>query len=652
MLGILYLTGAFCIGLAVSSQLGRHIKIIRKEPNNAWMYFAMSVGIGYLLAGWMSYLVAYASKVIFHLPHPMLIGNIAVALAAGCSVCFLMQKRKQLKKNIYIKDKKEFKKESVLFGLLLMLLWVSMFYVFHMKDGYLCSGATVFSDYSPHTAMIRSFSKHNNFPTQYPHFGGTDVKYHFMFQFLVGNLETLGMRIDYAFNLISIFSLFGFLVLLYYFAKSLAGRMLAGVLTILMFFCRSSLAVFEKLMDVMSGNMSFHDFWTNTSFIGSTAHEDWGLWNYNVYLNQRHLGFGLLIGMIAILYYVSRLDFLDGGKCKDAWIGKEAWNISEWKMAAAVGLLLGSAAFWNGAVVIGVLLILFGFALFSKHKLDYLITAGMTILLSVLQTVFFTDSGEGQAVGFSFQFGFLAEQKTAEGVIVYLFSLSGILLMGVIFMLFWLKGKKRVMLVSFLLPGIFAFTVSMTPDIAVNHKYVMMSTVFLNILWAYILTRLFEFRGLVFPKIMAMLLTFMLTATGWYDLLTIYNANKAMIQIDSKANITKWLEENLSEKDLVLTGEYAMSEVTLSGIMMYNGWPYYAWSAGYDTDDRAEKATAIYTSYQKEEVRKLVKNEGIDYIIYEDGMTYEGMECHEETIESLYPCVYTTGAYRVYRTQN
>ena len=30
--------------------------------------------------------------------------------------------------------------------------------------------------------------------------------------------------------------------------------------------------------------------------------------------------------------------------------------------------------------------------------------------------------------------------------------------------------------------------------------------------------------------------------------------------------------------------------------MMYCGWPYYAWSAGYDTALRGERALAMYTT--------------------------------------------------------
>ena len=76
-------------------------------------------------------------------------------------------------------------RKEIFFFLILFaaVMWI-MFYVFHISGGYLYSGFTVFGDYAPHTAMMRSFSLGNNFPTQYPHFGGADVKYHFMLQFL------------------------------------------------------------------------------------------------------------------------------------------------------------------------------------------------------------------------------------------------------------------------------------------------------------------------------------------------------------------------------------------------------------------------------------------------------------------------------------
>ena len=47
--------------------------------------------------------------------------------------------------------------------------------------------------------------------------------YHFMFQFLVGNLEFLGIRLDFAYNIESVLALLGFLMLLYSIAKRLTA---------------------------------------------------------------------------------------------------------------------------------------------------------------------------------------------------------------------------------------------------------------------------------------------------------------------------------------------------------------------------------------------------------------------------------------------
>lgn len=107
-----------------------------------------------------------------------------------------------------------------------------MFYVFRMKDGLLYSGFSVYGDYAPHTAMMRSFSRGNNSPTQYPHYGGQDVKYHFMFQFLVGNLEYLGLRLDLGYNLVSIMSLSGFLMVFY----GISYRMFRVAIVLLLWF--------------------------------------------------------------------------------------------------------------------------------------------------------------------------------------------------------------------------------------------------------------------------------------------------------------------------------------------------------------------------------------------------------------------------------
>jgi len=90
----------------------------------------------------------------------------------------------------------------------------------------------------------------------------------------------------------------------------------------------------------------------------------------------------------------------------------------------------------------------------------------------------------------------------------------------------------------------------------------------------------------------------------------------------------------------------------MSGCMMYMGWPYYAWSAGYDTFYRAQQGILIYQTDDADVLKETVRREKITYIIYEEGMTYEENECREDVIASVYPEVYRSddGRIRIYRT--
>ncbi len=134
-------------------------------------------------------------------------------------------------------------------------------------------------------------------------------------------------------------------------------------------------------------------------------------------------------------------------------------------------------------------------------------------------------------------------------------------------------------------------------------------------------------------------MTVSLTLTGIYDFVVILKDNDSMhrVSVNMNSTLTKWLSENLTDQDLILTPEYSMNEVTMSGVMMYLGWPYYAWSAGYDTNYRAAQAVQIYTAQDQEILEKTVAEENITYILYEEGMEIEAAGCREESDGSEYP---------------
>ena len=653
MTGILYLI----LGSLCGKELAEIFVGQKKtgKNNRIWLVLPGAFGVGMLAFGWVTYLIAWAASAA-GADKPLIYGNLLTMAAGAVFLLGIYIQRYRKNKRIFtdkglVEDKQLFWKELIFFSVLFVFLTWIIFYVFYIKDGILYSGFTVFGDYAPHTAMMRSFSLQNNFPTQYPHFGGQDVKYHFMFQFLVGNLEFLGLRLDIAYNAASILALLGFLMLLYSIARRVVGSGKAGVLTVLFFFFRSALTFFQFLWEHLRAGNLLQVLQENTSFIGYTTNEDWGLWNFNVYLNQRHLAFGLLIVALAVWMY---LDWAEQG-CRHkekglVWFrnrifSKDAWKCRYVENALAAGLLIGMTSFWNGAAVIGGLLILMGFAVCSDGKLDYLITAVTAVGFSVLQTRLFMN---GSSVEDAFQWGFISEDKSAGGVLWYLIQMSGIFFTGALILFFFYKKRlQRAVLVSCLFPLVFAFCFSLTPDITVNHKYIMISYAFLAMFWAGAVCLLFrkKWQG----RILAAVLTVCLTITGIYDFVIIVRDNGPghRVTVNTNSSLTDWLTQNLDSRDLILTPEYSISEVTMAGVMMYLGWPYYAWSAGYDTYDRAEKAKEIYTSQEPERVKCLVRQEGITYILFEEGMTFEGETCIETTIKSVYRLVYQSEDRRI-----
>lgn len=212
--------------------------------------------------GWTTYMAAFLLSVCMGQEEPLFWANRIVLTAALVFLAVIYWRRdrkdrKGLFSGIRVQGEKEnFGRGAVFFILFVFLSWI-MFYVFYIKDGTLYSGFTVYGDYAPHTAMMRSFSRGNNFPTQYPHFGGEDVKYHFMFQFLIGTLEYLGLRLDVAYNMMSVFSLLGFLMLLYCLAGRITKSRKAGVLTVVFFFFRSSLTFSAFCGNTLRREISF-----------------------------------------------------------------------------------------------------------------------------------------------------------------------------------------------------------------------------------------------------------------------------------------------------------------------------------------------------------------------------------------------------------
>ena len=655
MLGVLYCVICLSVGRVFEEWTFPLWKAtFRRIANPIWLRISFCLLSGTLCVTWLVYGISYLSR---QARHPLAYGDGIVMTGAALAVLiFLLSKKKRrTDRGLWITDRKLFYRECVFFLAMLVFIAWWMWYVFHQKDGVLYAGFTVFGDFSPHTAMVRSFSWGDNFPTQYPYFGGEDVRYHFMFQFLVGNLEYLGIPMELGFLLLGAVFFLTMVMLLYTLAQWIFRSFSIGVLTGIFLCFRSSFSFWRFAWEHIQAGDLWETLKSNAEFIGYTANEDWGLWNLNVYLNQRHLSIGVGVLCLALLLYLPVFwESFDSGERGLTWLrGRflqwRAWRPRSVGRAVLAGALLGIAVFWNGAMVIGALLVLAGLAIFSDAKLDYGVTALIALAASWIQSSFFM---EGKGMDVQLQFGFLAESPTLLGSFGYLLALYGVFFPAVAVTAFFLGRQERCILAAATLPLVFAFTVSLTPDIAVNHKYVMLTVMFQGIFLSWGLRKLWS-RNVV-QKGAVCAVVGMLTVTGLYDMVVIYKDNDAQhsFQISLEDDVTLWLKENSDSEDLFLTPQYSLTRVTVSGIMMYCGWPYYGWSAGYDTDLRISRALRMYQTEDQKELRALVECEGITYIIYEDGMEIEGQQCQEETISQAYSLAYTSedGTLRIYAT--
>ncbi len=740
MLGILYLVisiftgyhflkrfipGIFSIS-ETRSFFGKPVKL-----DNWMVTLPASFLTGTLLMTWSVYLCSYAFHTIAQ--SPMLYGNIITfALFSAMSIYIIIKKKQAFRD--FFKETANTNNGQIVgfirghmlelsFIIIVTVIWsYFMFRSFYVKDGTMHIGISVFSDFAPHLAVIRSFSLGSNFPTEYPHFADGTIRYHFLFQFLAGNLEYLGLRLDWAFNLPSILSLLSFLMLLYSFAVITMGKPWIGIITSILFFFRSSFAFFTFTGNMGSLNEIINRVLTNRdSHIGNTLHEEWGLWAQKVYVNQRHLAFALGIFMLILivvlplfkkmLFSLRRLKISAEGNLianmknwlREFIFSKDAWLPENVLLSAAAGLILGALSFWNGAVVVAALPILFVLAVFSKHRLQYFNIAVITIILSLIQVRFFTGA-ESQAVEPRLTIGFLSGSRNITGILRFYVELLGILPIMFIVSIALSNKKYRIVLsfllialtaftilkytpvfgveykyliggavlisilavtfygvttvpkgsltpaLAFITPIILATTLQLTPDITVNHKYVILSCILINIFIAGMLYHMFASRRAA-VVILALVLSFLMTITGIADIITLYNHDRGHIQHSVNDELLLWTVNETGPNEIFLTHPITTNPILLAGRKIYCGHGYYPWSAGYDSHHRYAMIKEIYESTDINKVKTFLKDNDISYIVIDSDVKNPGnYKLNEQLFRDGFSLVYSNNGIDIYRT--
>lgn len=524
-----------------------------------------------------------------------------------------------------------------LIALLLFILYAVwlMFSSFHRDGSSASAGASVFSDFSTHTALVSSFAKGRNFPVNYPHFANDGIAYHFLFYFLCGNLHYLGLPIEFAINLPSVLTFVAFCVLLGLLAVSITRQRAAFWLAPYLMIFRSSFAFLTRLRDLWqlpeaSLSSIVRAVLDTRTFIGDTPRDDWGLWGLNVYANQRHLllGFSALIIVVflfsPLLLPVAknhrfRLHFNEVRlrlRDRRQWLPQTRQEYLNLGTALLFALLL---PYFHGSALVAMLLILAGLMLFSRSWLSHISFAVTAIISATVQGRIFRSGGlplEPQ-----FLFGFIAEDRTVAGVLSYLFEMSGLVL-PLAFLAALLLPPARRLLAVFCLPLLFAFTFSLTPDVTVNHKYLIFTFALAGCLVAGLLARLWQKPGRwhKIRRALTVLLLLVLSLTGWMELFVYRNLNQVRVQASLASPLVQYVEKETPPKSVFVTGPLSYHSLFFTGRQVYFGHAYYAWSAGHDTFGRERKILEFLAAADEDlqTAQNFIATEQVDYLMIDN----------------------------------
>jgi hypothetical protein len=113
-----------------------------------------------------------------------------------------------------------------------------------------------------------------------------------------------------------------------------------------------------------------------------------------------------------------------------------------------------------------------------------------------------------------------------------------------------------------------------------------------------------------------------LTATGISEWVVYYNLNKNSVEMSLNSSMVDWIEKNTEPRSVFLTAPFAMNTFFLSGRYAYYGHPYYAWSAGYDTEGRMGIYKQLLTGCDGslENFLRLCHQENITYILVDNDL--------------------------------
>jgi sugar lactone lactonase YvrE len=644
---------------------------------------AAAILVGLLLSSWFTYL---AGLVFARASRPLLWGNLLFFVSAIAVLSWPIWKGRvvkdssakvhQTRADLYLPrpSGSAIADWLLIAGYVVLVSWM-MFASFNSKGGKLQIANPEYSDFGPNTALMQSFAVGHNFPTEYPHFSGDRIRYHFLFYFEAGNLEFLGLDPAWSLNLISITTLVAMLVVVMTLGEVLFNSRAVGRLGSVLFFFFGSLSYVPFLHKQASVRVAIQAITHQREYLPTIfpyRGDAWGTWSQVTYLNQRHFASAIGIVLLVLVFLVIRyrrvlpkqiqahsstdtlppeitpLPETAGTTVSENPTGTENVSTPMTEVASlpAVteaqqlpkplserfgatlpgflfsGVLLGLLPMWNSAVFIAAAAILGLLFILCPLRLQMLALA-ITSGVIALPQMFYLSTGSGRAhVPKLLHWGYTIDHPTAANVAKYLGFTFGFKWLLIALALVFATNLQRRFFLAILSLIAVAFCFQFTIEVLANQKFLHIWVIIANLFVAFALWRLWHLSlgGTTVPgKLAAIVTTLLIIPGGIIDFFPVHNTGWSEVTYRNDPLID-WLKKNTTPRDIFLTDRFVNHPILMAGRRVFYGWPYYAWSAGYDASKRDRVYTDLFENKDPWKVYHLLKENGITYVAYDNAV--------------------------------
>jgi hypothetical protein len=605
VIAVIFLITSYLFGYLLS------VRFFPKYTN--LLRIASAYIVGTLISLWLVFII---SLIFYRITEGAMV--IGFTITTVILLAFVIQQRALFRSPLGLKPS-----HVVFFTIAFVFSWIlfSSTFDYDLKSHEIKITRFIWSDFGFHIPLIRSFSFGNNLSLEHPLYAHEIVRYHFMFDFMVGILERMGIPLDYALNIPSALSYTCLIVLIYYFSKRLFfGSRFVGFVSVLLFLFNSSLSFVEFLKKYPPKSIEnlIESWWNLPEYV---AFGPWdgniisAFWNWNIYINQRHLAFGFALVLLVLIHYI------------DEHINKEI--DTGYFRKAFIGLITGLLVLWHGQAFICLYGFLWLFILLFPERKKSLLVIFVATLIALPQILWLQQSSPNFESHFSISPGYLVVSHLIPidfmpyGVLnrgmsyiisfirYWIFNL-GLSFFTISFSFFLVDRQRKKIFLMFLTSFIIGNLLRFSPDMPGNHKFFNLWLILSNGFTAYLLYRLFCLgRG---ARIATVVLLLFLTVSGLVDAIPIKNDGTIVYQDVEMQPLAKWALENTDTSAVFLTTFRIYNPVSFAGRRTMQGWPYFAWGAGFNTLNREVIGKKIYQTNSKEELCSLLKENRIDFI--------------------------------------